>query len=147
MNRALSSHFLVALQMTGIALSCYPVGWENQGHPLGLALCALGGVLGSTTVWYNGPGNFSVYPEPKAGTQLITDGPYRYARHPMYTSLVIMMLGIAAYNGHWLNLSGLLLVVLSVVLKAGREEVLLAQLFSEYPAYCDRTRRFVPGIY
>ena len=147
MSRAPSSHLLVALQFAGVALSCYPVGWQNHGHPFWLAFCAIGTALGITTLCYNKLGNFSVYPEPKTGTELITHGPYQYARHPMYTSLIVMMFGIACYNGHWLNVPGLALVLIAVLLKADREEVLLAQVFAQYPEYCDKTRRFIPGIY
>ena len=143
----LRSHLLVACQFIGIALACWPVGLQNLGSVWALLLCALGAVLGLYTLWHNPVGNFSVYPEIKPRARLITTGPYRYIRHPMYSALMVMMLGIALYNGHWLNGLGVLLVIVAVVNKAGVEERLLPAFFPEYPDYITRSKRFIPGVY
>ena len=141
------SHALVACQFSGIVLACWPVGLLNRGSPWALVLCAIGTALGLYTLWHNPVGNFSVYPEVKPKARLITSGPYRYIRHPMYSALMLMMPGIALYNGHWLNSVGLLLVVLAVINKARLEEQLLPALFPQYADYATHTKRFVPWVY
>jgi protein-S-isoprenylcysteine O-methyltransferase Ste14 len=135
------------MQMCGIALCCYPVGFQNSGSMYWLILCLLGAVLGVLTLGFNKIGNFSVYPEIKPQADLITIGPYRYIRHPMYTSLIVMMCGIALYNFHWINAVGLMLVVVAVISKANVEEKLLLMRFPGYTNYQRISRRFVPYLY
>lgn len=141
------SHLLVGLQLFGIACCCYPVGLKNLGSVYCLIACALGAILGVLTLCYNKIGNFSIYPEIKAHAILITSGPYRYIRHPMYTSLLIMMIGIALYNYHWLNALGVILVLFAVINKANNEEKLLLMKFDTYAAYQLESDRFIPNIY
>lgn len=139
-----SSHLLVALQVIFLVLCCFPVGWYNAGSYWFLVFCAAGSVLGIWVLYYNRPKNFGVYPEVKIGAELITDGPYSYIRHPMYTALIMMMIGVAGYNGHWINYLAAIGIIAVVVIKAFREERLLPQVFPEYEAYRARTTRFVP---
>ena len=102
---------------------------------------------GINTLCYNKIGNFSIYPEVKSNALLITTGPYKYVRHPMYTSLVIMMVGIALYNQHWINFSGVGLVIVAVISKANMEENLLHIKFPNYHSYQEHTYRFIPYVY
>ena len=64
----------------------------------------------------------------------------------MYSALLLMMLGIVLYNGHWLNALGMVMVAAAVYGKALREERLLVEKFPDYPAYSARTKRFVPFV-
>ncbi len=141
-----SSHLLVVLQAAFLVICCLPIGWRNAGSPWFLLGCAVGSVLGLIVLYYNRPGNFAVYPEVKTGAQLITHGPYRYVRHPMYTALMIMMAGIAGYNGHWVNYLAALGITTVVVMKAYREEELLPLVFPQYAVYKAQTKRFVPYV-
>ena len=142
-----SSHLLVVLQFAFLLLCCYPQGWRNTGPAWFLILCGAGAVLGIIVLCYNRPRNFSVYPEVRVDADLITDGPYRYIRHPMYSALIMMMLGIAGYNGSWLNYVAAAGVVAVVSVKAWREEKLLAQAFPDYAIYAAPLKRFIPGVY
>ncbi len=110
-------------------------------------MCLIGAALGITTLCYNKIGNFSIYPEVKTNAHLITTGPYHYVRHPMYTSLIIMMVGIAFYNQHWLNFLGIGIVLFAVISKANMEEKLLLIKFPEYSSYQKQADRFIPYIY
>jgi len=140
------SRGLVAAQLLALALACVPFG-PQRGGAAALVLIALGTALALATLGFNRIGNFSILPEPKAGARLVTAGPYRLVRHPMYLALVIACFGLAAYNGHWLNGLGLGALALVLNLKAAREERLLAERFPEYAAYARRTARFVPGLW
>ena len=146
-QHTLKNHFLVLVQLSGIALSCYPVNLQNYGNSLWLILCAIGAALGIWTLCFNKIGNFSVYPEIKTHAKLITNGPYHYIRHPMYSALILMMIGIALYNYHYLNAIGVFMVTLAVINKANEEEKLLLIKFSEYESYQLKTQRFIPNIY
>ncbi len=142
-----TNHLLVILQFSGITLSCYPVGLQNLGSKYSLLLCAIGATLGIVTLCYNKIGNFSVYPEIKQHAKLVTTGPYQYIRHPMYVALIIMMIGIALYNYHWMNSVGSLMVVGAVINKANVEERLLLIRFPNYSSYQHNTKQFIPFIY
>jgi len=146
MKPNLLSHIQVATQLTGVALSCYPVGLVNRGAPWWLLLCLAGTAFGLWALFHNRIGNFRVYPEPRPGAELITTGPYRLVRHPMYSALIVMMAGIAGYNGHALNAAGLVLVAVAVTGKAIREERFLAGHFRDYRNYAAGTPRFIPSF-
>lgn len=146
MSHPTSSHLLVWIQLLGVAAACWPIGWVNAGSRAALLLVALGVGVGLVTLYFNRPGNFSIYPELKPGYRLVTQGPYRVVRHPMYLALALMTIGIAAYNGHWLNYAGALTVVAVVVAKASREERYLLESSPAYADYASRTWRFVPLI-
>jgi len=146
-RKRVSSHLLVVLQAVSLLACCVPVHWQNTGPAWFLLLCLVGAVLGVWTLFHNTPANFAVYPEVRLGAALVTGGPYRMIRHPMYTALVVMMVGISGYNGHWINYAGVLGILIAVVVKSQREEQYLQQLFPQYAEYQGHTARFVPFIY
>ena len=141
------AHLLVLLQFTGIGAACFPAATGHHGSPYWLLVSVPGLAGGIATLFYNRIGNFNVHPRPKRDGRLITNGPYRYIRHPMYLSLVVMMLGVALYNFQWLNLAGLMLVVAAVAGKALLEERLLLAQFPAYAEYMRHTRRIIPGVF
>lgn len=85
-------------------------------------------------------------PEPwRPTTALVTTGPYRFTRNPMYLGFTAMYLGIAIWrNALW---PLLLLPLILVVMQVGvihREEAYLERLFgAEYRAYRQRVRRWI----
>lgn len=86
-------------------------------------------------------------PEPAAGARLLTEGPYRWMRHPMYSATLLVVAGWLMGNARWsrgLMALGLLVVL---VVKLRYEERLLVQHFPDYPAYAARTRRLVPWLW
>jgi len=77
---------------------------------------------------------------------LLTSGIYRYARHPIYTGIVCMSLGLALASVNW---EGLLMVpavfAVNVVEAIVEERYDVGLRFpSQYRAYVKRTRRFGP---
>ena len=86
----------------------------------------------------------------REGHELVTSGPYRYIRHPVYTAILI---GAVGFTALYLSLPLGLLTVLLVGLASYRsrlEEGLLAspQGFGDtYTSYIARTGRFLPRIF
>lgn len=80
---------------------------------------------------------------------VVDSGLYRLMRHPSYTGLMIAFLGFGVYFGNWLSLAGLLLpIALGVLNRVAKEErALLASIGPAYAAYCERTKRFIPGVF
>lgn len=82
------------------------------------------------------------------GHQLVTNGPFRLMRHPIYMGLNLLALGSAVWVPTMIMWAALVLMFLGGDLRARAEEKLLEQAFGEdYKAYCARTRRFIPRIY
>jgi len=81
----------------------------------------------------------------KPSTAIVTTGPYRFTRNPMYLSLCLLNLGIAFGIGDLVP--ALLTLPLAVVLHVGvilREERYLRGKFGEtYSAYCRQVRRWL----
>jgi len=145
MNR-ISSHLLIIIQFSGIALSVYPFNYQEHNSYLFLLISGIGGILGMAALLYNRMGNFRVYPELKPGFKLITNGPYNYIRHPMYTSVILMMLGASGFLNGPYNYLGLCMTVIVVTLKALKEEYLIAKENPVYKEYMSRTTRFIPFV-
>jgi protein-S-isoprenylcysteine O-methyltransferase Ste14 len=81
----------------------------------------------------------------RPASALATNGPYRVTRNPMYVSLVAQYVGGAILLNSWWPLMFLALVVLAVQrFVIAREERYLTSAFPvDYPAYCQRVRRWI----
>ena len=88
--------------------------------------------------------SFSIMAEAR---QLVTIGAYRLIRHPLYLAEEIAAIGVMMqFFSPWTAL--ILAVQIGFQLRRMRnEEVILAEIFPEYPAYRERTARILPGIY
>ena len=83
----------------------------------------------------------------KQDHELITSGPYAFVRHPIYTGMLLMLLGTAIINGHAIGFAFLAVVTLGLWLKARDEEKMMIKHFPDtYPAYKSRVRALVPFI-
>jgi protein-S-isoprenylcysteine O-methyltransferase Ste14 len=148
------SNVLVLLQLATMAALALPwriAGW-NAG---GTALVAIGAALGAWTLTANRPGNFNVRPEPKAQGHLVTSGPYRYVRHPMYLAVLVIAAGFAigySDTGHWRGVDAAraalwLALALVLHLKADVEERELRAKYPQYADYARRAKRIVPFVF
>ena len=83
-----------------------------------------------------------------AARQLMTDGPYRFVRHPRYASLLLIGLGTPLAFASILGWPFLLVLLVAIRHRIEREEPHLRGLFgSAYDAYASRTARLLPGVY
>lgn len=80
------------------------------------------------------------------GAELVTTGPFRYVRHPLYAAcLSIFGPGLVIALGHPAYLLSLMATHLAAHRLIGFEEGLMRDWFPrEYAAYCARTGRFIP---
>lgn len=145
-KRSTSSSFVVAAQLlllAGLAIT----GPIVARRPLLIAAEMLALALGLWAVLVMGIGSFSIVPEVKPEASLVTRGPYRFLRHPMYSSLLCASAALVADDFSWLRI--VLWVALAVVLrfKIFREERLLENAFPPYSEYRRVTKRLIPFIY
>jgi protein-S-isoprenylcysteine O-methyltransferase Ste14 len=110
-----ASYFLILIGFIGLIMS---------GVNLGKSLTAL--------------------PIPKEKAELQVDGLYKYVRHPMYTSVLMICFGISGINGSFLKTIFCVLLVILFIFKAKYEEKLLAKKFKGYSDYAKNTAMFLP---
>jgi protein-S-isoprenylcysteine O-methyltransferase Ste14 len=140
------SFVLVALQLSLIAAIALPFG-ATGWSALATVLVAAAIAMGLWALTANRPGNFNIRPEPKPGGQLVTSGPYRYVRHPMYLAVLLGMLGFCAGYAtpwRWASLAALAIVL---AIKAGVEERAMAAHHPGYADYARGTKRIVPFVW
>lgn len=87
-----------------------------------------------------------VPPEPKAGGHLVTSGVYRRLRHPMYTGVVALVVGLVLLQPAVYVAIGLVVVVVFLVVKSRFEEQLLRERYSDYAEYMTHTSGVLPGL-
>lgn len=141
-------NLLVFLQMGLLLLLAVAAGPTIAAGPIPMPawlLAATALVLAFWTLAHNRIGNFNIRPVPKAGGRLITSGPYRQIRHPMYTAVLLGAAALAwvAHPAAWLAWAALCAVLWT---KASLEERWMAQQHPAYAAYRQRSRRFVPWL-
>ena len=84
----------------------------------------------------------------QADHRVVSDGPYRYVRHPSYTGVALALIGFAIASGDVLSLPVVLAlggVGLAVRIRA-EEQQLLGALGEQYERYAAPRKRLVPGL-
>jgi protein-S-isoprenylcysteine O-methyltransferase Ste14 len=93
---------------------------------------------------------WSLHVEMREGHEFVRTGPFAYARHPVYLSMVFELLGIGLMLNAWLTLAGVfLLFIPTVIARIRMEEAALVEQFGdayrvymrEIPAVLPRPRR------
>lgn len=157
---------LVALQFA-LILVLAAIGWPALVSSARLAampalawvLGAGGMLLGLWAISANRPGNFNIRPTPRPGGRLVETGPYRWIRHPMYTS--VLAIGLACvlaagtddfivcgmFSDSQIGWSAWIALLVVLLIKAGVEERALREVHPGYADYCTRTRRLVPFVF
>lgn len=91
--------------------------------------------------------HFKITPKPHMDATLITIGPYAFIRHPMYTALIILTLGLFLNYPVIGHLIAFLLLFILLNIKLNYEERLLAEKFPAYMSYQAGTKKLFPFIY
>ncbi len=109
-------------------------------------LTAAGVAVALWARWHLGA-NWSGVVTLKEGHELIRTGPYRTIRHPIYTGILLALLGTAVARGEMRGLLAVAIAWLSFYWKARREESFLTQEFGEkFEAHAKQTGMFLPKI-
>ena len=81
----------------------------------------------------------------KEDHELICSGPYAIVRHPIYTGLLVAILGTAIVFGEWRGLLAVCFLTIAFVLKLRREERFMAESFPDtYPRYRAQVPALIP---
>jgi len=78
---------------------------------------------------------------------LVTSGPYRWVRHPMYSITLLAVVGFSLLSANWfIGVTGLVALALIVVRTPVEERKLIEKFGDEYRQYIKRTGRFCPRL-
>lgn len=82
------------------------------------------------------------------GHRVVTEGPYRYVRHPMYVGISVAFWGWSLILGSWVAFGVASVVVVLLVVRTALEDETLRNELTGYTQYCEKTRfRLVPGVW
>jgi len=127
----------------------YRFGWSRV--PLWLTILSQVLVFAGSliTLWVMKENSFaSRTVQVEEGHRVISTGPYRFVRHPMYFGAILMFAFTPLALGSWWALPGFLLVIPFLVLRLLNEEKLLRRDLPGYSDYCLRTRsRLLPLLW
>jgi len=88
-----------------------------------------------------------IFPEPSANATLITGGPYRFIRHPMYTAILLGITGLLIHQFSLVRLALVIILTTILVIKLTWEEKMLSQKFIGYSEYIKQTAKLFPFIF
>jgi protein-S-isoprenylcysteine O-methyltransferase Ste14 len=157
--RGVHDTVLLLISLTGLGL--IPIAYIATGrprfadytfHPL-QAWLGVATVPAALTVFYfthRALGrNWSISLELRQGHALISEGIYRYARHPMYAAFWLWAIAQALLLPNWFaGFAGLVGFGTLFFGRVAREEQMMLEKFGDaYRAYMGRTYRVLPGIY
>ena len=134
---------LVAGQFILLALLAATTNWHALSL-LALPFLIASLLLAGWAVKVMRLGHFNLLPTIRDGAILVTHGPYRYIRHPMYASLLLAGVGLLLISCTWLRLAAFLALWLVLYCKLRIEEKLLADHFPDYARYQKRSRMLFP---
>ena len=128
----------------GVAMMILPERASGWGMLVVSVVLILAGTLFSVYALTRLGRSISLLPEARA---LVTDGPYRVIRHPLYLGEAVTLIGLSL---QYLSLLAALIVVLQIAFQLQRmkhEEDVLRAAFPDYGPYMARTARLLPGLY
>lgn len=152
--------FTLPLLWTVIGLSIFAAFFLREAFPqgklphqrtfyiVGLILFLLGLIIRWVAIIYLGR-FFTVNVAIAEDHQLITTGPYRYARHPSYTGTLLIFLGFGLCMLNIFSFAAIVLPISAAFLwRMHVEEEALRTAFGErYDDYTAKTRKLIPLIY
>lgn len=111
--------------------------------PIGVQILAF-----SLMVWARvtfGGRSFHASASPTEGG-IVTSGPYRYVRHPIYAAVLYFTWGGVLSHFSIVNLALGICAVAGAGLRIAAEEKLLVERYPEYNEYANRTKRIIPFL-
>lgn len=85
--------------------------------------------------------------QPRPAAELVTGGPYRIVRHPMYVGQLLIAVGAPATLGCRWAFAVSFAAALVLFVRIGKEEDALARAYADFAAYRARSKRLLPFVF
>lgn len=148
--------YAVRLTLAAIIILVAVFGFSSVGSDLkagGTGAAEIGSVLTivgiGLAIWarFHLGKNWSSRPALKENHELVTTGPYRFLRHPIYTGVLLAEFGTALVVGYvWFAalIFGIIVFVRRIFVE---EKIMIQQFPNQYPAYKKRTKALIPFVW
>jgi protein-S-isoprenylcysteine O-methyltransferase Ste14 len=138
--------YLIAHTGNRSAIGRFRLAETPSTDGIGIACTAVGIAFAFWARFYLGR-NWGMPMSVQENAELVTTGPYAYVRNPIYSGMLLAMLGTAIVIGlAWLSLF-LVSAFYFVYSVTQEEKLLIAQFPSTFPAYRARTKMLVPFLF
>ena len=147
MQRATKANILVALQFSllgGLSLSSH-FSTNTTYFPATTFLMIFGFIVLILAYFALRP-SLRISPIPKNGAQFISQGVYKYVRHPMYLGLLSIGMALAANASNAIGWGLYLLLIATLNVKANFEDQLLREIHPESFHYQMHTSKILPCL-
>ena len=137
---------LVTIQFTCLLLLMIFTNWLTLPWWTFLLL-GISGFLAFWAMYVMKYGNFNIVPTPVDKGVMISQGPYKVIRHPMYTSIIIFAIALLSGQFDYYKLIISVTLVTDLVVKMIFEEGLLLKHYPGYKDYMKKTKRVIPFVW
>ncbi len=148
--RRMTGWGFVAIQaaiLLGLVLLPRGEQWSTPGWLNGLSLVVSGAGIVLAAAAALGLGrSLTPTPVPRETGELNTSGLYAFVRHPIYSGVLLIVLGIAMRSGSLFTIQLAVIAVAFFNVKARWEEGELTKTYSGYEEYARQTPRFIPRL-
>ncbi len=146
---ALTVAIILLLQLNGVRSFIRHIEVIPQNpvvNVLGIVLCVAGIALAVWARWHLGR-NWGMPMSLKEGHELVTTGPYRMVRHPIYTGFILAMLGSALVAGPFWLFAAVVSFLYFAYSASVEERLMMKQFPHQYPSYRKRTKMLIPFLW
>jgi protein-S-isoprenylcysteine O-methyltransferase Ste14 len=148
---ARGSRILLLIFLATAALDAGRFGWPAM--PVAVRAIGTAAVVAAIAViWWCGAANHFLSDKTRIqserGHTVVQHGPYRFVRHPLYASRIVLITGTALTLGSWIALLPAVLNALLLILRTSSEDRMLMTELPGYPKYAKHVpERLVPGLW
>lgn len=78
---------------------------------------------------------------------LVTSGPYRWVRHPIYAGVMLALVGVVIGHHDARAIVAVAIIVAALGVRIAAEERAVVRMYPDYASYAKRTKRLVPWLF
>ena len=149
-SRTSKDYWLVGIQFVLFILFLIPFNYRFLVPKMVLIpslIVSIFGFIIAIMAIFNLDKSLTAFPTPKDNAKLITTGLYRFARHPIYSGILLTVFGYALYSQSLSRLFISFALLILFYIKTNYEEAKLSKRYPDYKIYKSKVGRFMPRVW